>query len=66
MRKSPVKQKSKIQVGQCYEKDDHVYMIKSGPWLGEFFQVQNTLSKEFDFWTEDFILTLRRPFDNFG
>jgi uncharacterized protein affecting Mg2+/Co2+ transport len=63
MADEPMK-KPKIEYGQCYEYQDHVYMVKSGPWLSEYYQMQDTLSKEYDFWTPDFILTLRRPFNN--
>lgn len=56
---------NKIEVGQCYEKDDHVYIVKehcpSGAWMLYDIVCDKWLSKY-----EEVLLTLRRPFDNFG
>jgi hypothetical protein len=61
--------KSKIKFGQCYEKDDHMYMVMKGPYLGtkgSYWILQNTLSKNFiSPWEKD-LITWRRAFDNNG
>ena len=58
--------KAKIEVGQCYEEDDHVYMVMYQTKAKDFWNIQDTLSKEeFIIETED-LLKYRRPFQNFG
>lgn len=63
---------SKIEVGQCYEHQDHVYMVEVGPFRigkdkNKYYFVTDTLTKARDIaWPKSFILKLRRPFDNCG
>jgi hypothetical protein len=59
------KMKNKIVYGQCYKKDDHVYMILTGPFLG-YHEVKNTLTQARELWDANDILKLRRAFDNWG
>ena len=62
--------KSKIEVGQCYEKDDHVWMVIDGPFqfsrFPPYWHIQNTFTKEETSRFEHDILTWRRPFENYG
>lgn len=61
-----MKKQSKIEVGQCYSYNDHVYMvIEVLPKDGIVFQ--NTLTKDITKTvSRKFVLGLRRPFQNFG
>lgn len=60
--------KSKIKVGQCYDFIDRVFIVVDGPHFKNpiCWSVQNTVTKEIFIWEEKGILTLRRPFQNFG
>ena len=62
--------KSKIEIGQCYEYYDRVFMVIDGPIFYNkrpFWIMQNTLTKESGYtWDEVGILRLRRPFQNEG
>lgn len=61
--------KDKIEIGQCYEKNDIIYMIKSlaiqahtcRAWL-----VEDTLRKQDLILDEEYIRNMHRPFQNFG
>ena len=58
--------KGKIKIGQCYEYQDHVYMVieesaTKGIWI-----VEDTLSKEHFLDKEENLLSYRRPFNNCG
>jgi len=58
--------KNKIEFGQCYECDDHVYMVMYETKAKDWWNIQDTLSKEeFIIETED-LLTYRRPFPKEG
>ena len=58
--------KNKINIGQCYEDDDHIYMIMYETKAKDWWNIQDTLSKEeFIIETED-LLKLRKPFNNCG
>jgi hypothetical protein len=61
--------KNKIEPGQCYVFEDHVFMVTSLhgaiPKM-TFWNIQNTLTKEYFIMCEDVLLKLRRPFHNFG
>ena len=62
--------KEKIEVGQCYRWDDHVYMVlhistdsfSCRTWVG----VENTLTKEHGRVDALFLEKQERPFQNFG
>ncbi len=63
------KRRSKIEVGQCYRKADHVYMVmelitKKGEkhaWV----KIQDTLTK-IDYFVPDYdIIKWERPFPNY-
>ena len=63
--------KSKIAIGQCYEKDDVIYEIVEGPTTfhnkGEYWKLRNVLTKELTIdWPRSFILKMRRPFNTEG
>lgn len=61
--------KNRVVFGQCYEKNDHVYMIKS--LLVQYnkyklWAVEDITSKEEFLFNEKVLLKLSRPFKNFG
>ncbi len=60
--------KSKIEVGQCYESNDHVYEIierySSAP--ASWWVKRHIITKEITYISENELLTWRRPFENFG
>ena len=57
--------KTKFEEGQCFEKDNHVYMLMYQVnyyiWVG-----QNTLTKELSWLFVKDLLKMRRPFTNVG
>jgi hypothetical protein len=57
---------SKVEVGQCYEDDDHVYMVMYQTKAEGFWNIQDTTTKEeFIIETAD-LVKYRRPFPNWG
>lgn len=60
----------KIEIGQCYEYLDHIWMVTGGPrksFNGKtYYDVQETLSKEYSTMSEVSLRSLRRPFQNYG
>jgi hypothetical protein len=65
--------KSKISVGQCYEKDDHVYMVVAGPFKAvcngkPWWYLKDTLTSGFvcEALFESDLVMWRRAFDNWG
>lgn len=56
--------KNKVEIGQCYEFKNHVFMVTDkvkGGWI-----VQDTLTKISLATTSDVLLKFKRPFQNFG
>lgn len=56
--------KNKVQIGQCYEKNDHVYMVIDkalGLWI-----LRDTLTWNIGAETEEDLIKWRRPFPNCG
>jgi len=67
--------KNKIEVGQCYEKNDKVYeVIRKTTYIhgvikqpkGTWWLIKDTLTKERGVVKEDELVTWRRPFPNWG
>lgn len=61
--------KNKVEIGQCYEYRDRAFMVVDGPIYYNkvpFWNLQNTITKEIVIWEEKGILTLPRPFPNWG
>ena len=59
--------KNQIAIGQCYEKDDQVFMVIAGPFYQsgkDVWTIQNNLTKRFFPQRGDIILTWRRAFQN--
>lgn len=57
--------RDRVSIGQCYEKDDHVYTVIQ-LWINDTWMLEDTLSKVRISYLEKDILKLRRPFENFG
>ena len=61
-----VQMKNKIEIGQCYRTvDDHIHMVVEG-WGKKGWLVEDTLTKDFCVASTRFLITLERPFQNFG
>ncbi len=60
--------KNKIQIGQCYEKNDSVYEVtgKLSMFGVKYWVIENTLTKKSDLIEPKILLAWRRPFQNFG
>ena len=62
--------KSKIEIGQCYEKADHIYEVieKAGSDYGPdgLWKTKNTLHKNIVFFKTSDLLKMRKPFQNYG
>ena len=60
--------KPKIEVGQCYEKNDIIYEIKCRSLnpLIVYWMCQNTITKTLTEFTPEELQKMRRPFQNFG
>lgn len=61
--------KNKIAIGQCYEKDDHVYMVLGKSKRSRYknkWVIQDTLFKNLKLYSAKELLSFRKSFDNFG
>ncbi len=57
---------NKIAVGQCYEKDDIIYEVLNRLGHTYYFMVQEIITKDKYLINETTLLSMRRPFQNFG
>ena len=57
--------KNKIKIGQCYEYKDHVYEVVD-KFDSKYWQVKDTLTKEYNYISTFTLLSMRKPFPNFS
>lgn len=58
--------KNKIEVGQCYEYNDHIYMVNSDSNTKDVWVMEDTLTKEHFLARTQDLLIWHRPFTNCG
>jgi hypothetical protein len=60
--------KQKIEIGQCYESNDRVFMIlrKAESFPKGWWVIQDTLTQREGIACESQLVGMRRPFQNFG
>ena len=56
--------KNKIEVGQCYEYQDYIYMVQSDTATKDVWVVEDATTKEHFLATTKDLLSFRRPFQN--
>ncbi len=58
--------KRTIEIGQCYEKNDIIYEVVVRAKAKDFWHLREVITKEEFVADTELLLSMRRPFENFG